>query len=75
MFPVLLLLLRVKLLRYFLLASCAVMVLGACESTDGGRKKKKTRPPLPGEEASDLSWSRPTKSSEISSPFGLPTSR
>ncbi|MES2708455.1 MAG: hypothetical protein V4726_17820 [Verrucomicrobiota bacterium] len=54
-----------------LILSCAV----ACESADGGRKKKRTRPPLPGETDSDLSWSRPTKSTDVSSPFGLPTSR
>jgi hypothetical protein len=64
-----------KILRFTGLAALLAMLLCSCETSDGGRKKKRTRPPLPGETESDLSWSRPTKSSEISSPFGLPTSR
>lgn len=64
-----------KLLRLAGLAALLAVSLTACETSDGGRKKKKPRPMLPGEEDSSLSWSRPTKSSEISSPFGLPTSR
>lgn len=46
--------------------------LTACETTDNGKKKK--RPPLPGEEMSDLSWGRPTGPNDISSPLGLPMS-
>lgn len=64
-----------NLLRPTVLATLAALSLCACETSDGGRKKKKTRPPLPGEEDSSLSWSRPTKSSDISNAFGLPNSR
>jgi hypothetical protein len=45
--------------------------LTACETTE---LKEKKRPPLPGEEVSDLSWSRPTGPNEISTPMGLPMS-
>jgi hypothetical protein len=62
-------------LRFVFVPVVMALALVACETPDGGRRKKKTRPPLPGEEASDLSWGRPTKASDISSPFGLPTSR
>jgi hypothetical protein len=64
-----------KMLRLTILASLAAVLCCSCETSDGGRKKKRTRPPLPGEDESSLSWNRPTRSSEISSPFGLPTSR
>ncbi len=64
-----------KFLRLTFPVLLTALSLVACETPDGGRKKKKVRPLLPGEDASDLSWSRPTKSSEIASPFGLPTSR
>lgn len=65
-------------MKIFRLLSAVVLVFScavACESSDGGRKKKRTRPLLPGESESDLSWSRPTKSTDVTSPFGLPTSR
>ena len=64
-----------NILQFSGVAILLAFSLCACETSDGGRKKKRTRAPLPGETESDLSWSRPTKSSEISSPFGLPTSR
>lgn len=54
----------------------ASLCLAACQSVDtAGTKKKKPRPPLPGEEDSELSWNRPTRQSEVGTPFGLPTSR
>ena len=46
--------------------------LQACESTG---PKKKPRPPLPGEELSELGWSRPTGPNDVSTPYGLPMSR
>lgn len=64
-----------KLPALSLMLATVALALCSCETADGGRKKKRPRPMLPGEEDSSLSWSRPTKSSEISSPFGLPTSR
>ncbi|RYD36084.1 MAG: hypothetical protein EOP86_06920 [Verrucomicrobiaceae bacterium] len=65
-------------MKFLRLASVAALILStvvACESTDGGRKKKKPRPPLPGESESDLPWSRPTRSTDMVNPFGLPASR
>jgi hypothetical protein len=50
----------------------ASLVTASCESTE---PKKKKRPPLPGEDESDLSWNRPTGPNDISTPFGLPMSR
>lgn len=64
--------------RFLRLASVAALICActvSCESSDGGRRKKKTRPPLPGETDSDLSWARPTKATDVTTPFGLPASR
>ena len=55
------------------LAALICFGLPACESTDPPRKK---RPPLPGEEVSELSWGRPTGPNDVPTPFGgLPMSR
>ena len=65
-------------MKFLRLASVVALILStvvACESTDGGRKKKRTRPALPGEADSDLPWSRPTRSTDMVNPFGLPASR
>ena len=64
-----------KLLRIGSVAALILACVVSCETSDGGRKKKRPRPPLAGESDSDLSWSRPTKANDVSSPFGLPTSR
>jgi hypothetical protein len=48
--------------------------LAGCESNKPPLTKKK-RPPLPGEEVSDLSWSRPTGPNDVPTPMGLPMSR
>jgi hypothetical protein len=48
--------------------------LAGCESNKPPLSKKK-RPPLPGEEVSDLSWSRPTGPNDVPTPMGLPMSR
>lgn len=64
-----------KSIRFLSLLTLLSLGLCACQVSDGGRKKKRTRPPLPGETESDLSWSRPTKPTDIASPFGIPASR
>lgn len=48
------------------------IALNACESTETAKKK---RPLLPGEEMSELSWSRPTGPNDVVTPIGLPMSR
>lgn len=60
----------------FSAALCALICFGltACETTNEPKKKK--RPPLPGEEMSELSWGRPTGPGDVPSPMGgLPMSR
>jgi hypothetical protein len=61
------------LLRSFVFTVIAFTALTGCQSTDTGLKEKK-HPPLPGEDVSDLSWSRPTGPNDISTPMGLPMS-
>ena len=47
--------------------------LVSCETTDQPKPKK--RPPLPGEEASELNWNRATGPNDVVTPMGLPMSR
>ncbi|HWB04134.1 MAG TPA: hypothetical protein VG796_13990 [Verrucomicrobiales bacterium] len=63
-----------RLIHVALVAVIALVIpgLSSCESTT---LKEKKRPPLPGEEQSDLSWSRPTGPNDVVSPLGLPMSR
>ena len=64
-----------KRARPFLAAALTTLISFSAASCETDQPKKKKRPPLPGEEDSDLSWSRPTGPNEISTPFGIPTSR
>src|SRR5262249_30062586 len=52
----------------------ALTALTGCESTESTAIKEKKHPPLPGEEVSDLSWSRPTGPNDVVTPMGLPMS-
>ena len=47
--------------------------LGACQSTDTPKPKK--RAALPGEEVNELNWGRSTGPNDFASPLGLPMSR
>jgi hypothetical protein len=60
-----------RILLLFCVAACAV----SCASDPIPKKKKKKRPPLPGEDASDLSWNRPVRANDVGSPLGMPMSR
>lgn len=51
----------------------AVVCLPACETDN--KRKKKARPPLPGEEISSLPHNRPTRPTEMGNPFGLDRQR
>jgi hypothetical protein len=57
---------------FAIVAAAVSLGLSGCASSEPPRKK---RPPLPGEEVSDLSWSRPTGPNDIGTPMGLPLSR
>lgn len=57
------------------LSVCCGIALTACSTSDDVVLKKKKRPALPGEEDSELSWSRPTSANEVATPMGLPMSR
>lgn len=64
-----------KIFRFVGTTMLLMAVLCSCETSDGGRKKKRTRPPLPGETESELSWARATRPTDVPSAFGLPNSR
>ncbi len=64
-----------RLFPLLALTVSAVICLTAISCESDQTIKKKKRPPLPGEEESDLSWSRPTGPNDINSPLGMPMSR
>jgi len=55
------------------IALLTALLVPSCESTETVKPKK--RPPLPGENESELSWGRATGPNDVSTPFGMPMSR